>query len=102
MEDVASPTPANFARLMAAFLRELEVESAHVVGNSSGGWTALEMAKLGYARSVTTLSPAGLWYGGTPRQIIWVFRFSHVLARRLGRAAPLLLATGAGRTLLLG
>lgn len=101
MEEVTPPTPANFARLMAAFLQELRIESAHVVGNSSGGWTALEMAKLDYARSVTALSPAGLWHGGTPRQIIWVFRFSHVLARRLGRAAPLLLATGPGRMLLL-
>jgi hypothetical protein len=26
-----------------------------------GGWTALEMAKLGAARSVVALSPAGLW-----------------------------------------
>jgi pimeloyl-ACP methyl ester carboxylesterase len=101
MEEATPPTPANFARLMAAFLRELGMESAHVVGNSSGGWTALEMAKLGHARSVTAFSPAGLWQGGTPRQIIWTFRFSHVLARRFGRAATLLLATGAGRTLLL-
>jgi len=77
------------------------MESAHVAGNSSGGWTALEMAKLGHARSVTALSPAGLWHGGTPRQIIWVFRLRYVLARRLGRTAPLLLATGPGRTLLL-
>jgi pimeloyl-ACP methyl ester carboxylesterase len=102
MEEVTPPTPANFAYLMAAFLRELGIESAHIVGNSSGGWTALEMAKLGHARSVTALSPAGLWRGGTPRQIIWAFRLSHFLARRLGRAAPLLFATGPGRTLLLG
>lgn len=100
--EVASPTPQNFARLMVTFLRELGMESAHVVGNSSGGWTALEMAKLGHARSVTALSPAGLWHEGTPRWIIWMFRLSHVLARLLERAAPLLLATRPGRTLLLG
>src|SRR3712207_2870651 len=47
MEEVTSPTPANFARLMAAFLRELGIEAAHIVGNSSGGWTALEIARLG-------------------------------------------------------
>lgn len=101
MEEGTPPTPANFARLMVAFLQELGLESAHVAGNSSGGWTALEMAKLGHARSVTALSPAGLRNKGTPRQVIWVFRFSHVLARQLGRAAPLLLTTGPGRTLLL-
>lgn len=95
------PTPRSFARLMIAFLQELGIESSHVAGNSSGGWTALEMAKLGRARSITALSPAGLWHGGTPRQTIWMFRLSYVMARRLGRIAPPLLATGLGRTLLL-
>jgi len=101
MEERTPPTPANFAKLLVAFLREIGVDSAHVAGNSSGGWIALEMAKLGHARSVTALSPAGLWHGGTPRQVILAFRLSHVLARRLGRAAPALLATRPGRTLLL-
>jgi len=102
VEEGTPPTPANFARLMVSFLRELGMESAHVVGNSSGGWTALEIAKLGHARSVTAFSPAGLRRKGTPRQIIWAFRFGHILARQLGWAAPLLLATGPERTLLLG
>ena len=44
MEEGVPPTPQNFARLMVDFLRELGMESAHVAGNSSGGWTALEMA----------------------------------------------------------
>jgi pimeloyl-ACP methyl ester carboxylesterase len=96
------PTPQNFARLLVAFLEDLGVGSAHVAGNSSGGWTALEMARLGRARSVTALSPAGLWRKGTPRQVIWVFRFGPALARRLGRLRPILVRSAAGRALVMG
>nr|WP_202968204.1 alpha/beta fold hydrolase [Pseudonocardia sp. AL041005-10] len=34
-------------------------ERPHVVGNSLGGWAALELARRGRARSVVALSPAG-------------------------------------------
>lgn len=101
MEEGEPPTPQNFARLMVAFLEDLGVGSAHVAGNSSGGWTALEMALLGRARSVTALSPAGLWRNGTPRQVVWVFRFGPTLARRLGRLTPILVSRSAGRALVL-
>lgn len=39
-------------------------ETAHVVGNSLGGWIALELAARGRARSVVALSPAGGWDPG--------------------------------------
>ena len=55
------PTPAGYARVLADLLGELGYDSAHVAGNSVGGWTALEIAKLDMARSVVALSPAGLW-----------------------------------------
>jgi pimeloyl-ACP methyl ester carboxylesterase len=37
-----------------------------LVGNSMGGWLALEAAKLGLARSVVAIGPAGLWRKGMP------------------------------------
>lgn len=37
------------------------VTSAHVAGNSLGGWLSIELARRGFARSVTALSPAGGW-----------------------------------------
>lgn len=37
------------------------VETAHICGNSLGGWLALELARRGRARSVVALSPAGGW-----------------------------------------
>jgi pimeloyl-ACP methyl ester carboxylesterase len=42
-------------------LDELGLCSAHLAGNSLGGWVALELARRGRARSVCALSPAGVW-----------------------------------------
>src|SRR5512146_3067221 len=41
------PDAATFARALARFMDELGIETAHLAGNSLGGWTALELAKLG-------------------------------------------------------
>ena len=40
-------------------------ETAHLVGNSLGGWLALELARRGRARSVVALAPAGGWKQGS-------------------------------------
>lgn len=37
------------------------IETAHIAGNSLGGWVSLELARRGRARSVTAISPAGCW-----------------------------------------
>lgn len=42
-------------------LDDAGIETAHVAGNSLGGWAALELARRGRARSVTAISPAGAW-----------------------------------------
>jgi pimeloyl-ACP methyl ester carboxylesterase len=42
-------------------LDEAGLATVHVVGNSFGGWVALELARRGRARSVVALSPAGAW-----------------------------------------
>ena len=52
---------ANLARAVHAECARNGVERPHVAGNSLGGWVALEMGRCGWAASVTTLSPAGLW-----------------------------------------
>ncbi|TAM12942.1 MAG: alpha/beta fold hydrolase [Nevskiaceae bacterium] len=61
LANVAGVTPATLTDQLVAQLRRLGVESAHVAGNSLGGWLALELARRGFARSVTALSPAGAW-----------------------------------------
>jgi pimeloyl-ACP methyl ester carboxylesterase len=76
--------PAGFARIFAALLDELGVEHAHVAGNSLGGWTALEIARLGRARSVCALGPAGLWRRGPVLPMIALAR-AYLPARRWPR-----------------
>jgi pimeloyl-ACP methyl ester carboxylesterase len=44
-----------------AELDSLGLDKVHVVGNSLGGWLALELARRGRARSVVAFSPAGGW-----------------------------------------
>jgi pimeloyl-ACP methyl ester carboxylesterase len=44
-------------------LDALGLDRAHLVGNSMGGWVALELSRRGRARSVCAFSPAGLWSG---------------------------------------
>jgi len=45
-------------------LDTLGVTEAHLVGNSLGGWVALQLAARGRARSVVCLAPAGGWAAG--------------------------------------
>jgi pimeloyl-ACP methyl ester carboxylesterase len=40
---------------------ELSLDRAHLVGNSMGGWMALDLARRGRALSVCAISPAGMW-----------------------------------------
>jgi pimeloyl-ACP methyl ester carboxylesterase len=53
-------------------------DSAHLAGNSLGGWISLELARRGRARTVTAISPAGLqharekqWGAGILRGMHW-------------------------------
>src|SRR5690242_18000477 len=59
--DGVSHTPIGYAQILSGILDEIGIDTAHVAGNSVGGWTSLEVAKLGRARSVVALAPAGLW-----------------------------------------
>jgi pimeloyl-ACP methyl ester carboxylesterase len=53
------PAPAGFAGVLTDFLGQLGHSTAHIAGHSVGGWTALEMAKLGACRP-TSCSPCAL------------------------------------------
>jgi pimeloyl-ACP methyl ester carboxylesterase len=43
-------------------LDELGWDTAHIVGNSLGGWVAFELERRGRARSLTAIAPAGGWH----------------------------------------
>ena len=46
---------------MEQAMDEAGFDTAHLVGNSMGGWVAFELARRGRARSVLAFSPAGGW-----------------------------------------
>ena len=95
------PSPEGYALEVARLLDELEIDSVDVCGNSIGGWTALELAKLGRAQSVVALSPAGLW----PRESRYRrmrFLVDHYTSRLAPWAMRGALRTEIGRRLILG
>jgi pimeloyl-ACP methyl ester carboxylesterase len=61
LPDGVEPSAPNLAAAIKARCDELGIDRPHVAGNSLGGWVALEMGREGWAASVTTISPAGLW-----------------------------------------
>ena len=88
----SAPLPANVDSTVEALADAVEREmlgagfdSAHLAGNSLGGWVSLELARRGRARTVTAISPAGLqharekgWGAGILRAMRWATRNSRI------------------------
>ena len=84
----SEPLPANVDSTPEALADAVEDEmaragfdTAHIAGNSLGGWIGFELARRGRARSVTGISPAGLqhgreknWGAGVLRSLLWLAR----------------------------
>ena len=75
-------TVVSAEALFDALERDLDAagfDTAHVCGNSLGGWAALELAKRGRARSCVALAPAGGWEPGSKEEnrLKWLFRRLH-------------------------
>jgi pimeloyl-ACP methyl ester carboxylesterase len=67
-------------------------ETAHIVGNSLGGWVAFELERRGRARTLTGIAPAGGWSHFTPAKFEIVGKFLvgfpvWLTAKALGRRA---------------
>ena len=98
----ALPEPLTVTTLvdaLEAMLDDAGVETAHVVGNSLGGYLALRLAERGRARSVVALAPAGGWAAGDEAFLTTLGYFT-ALAPQLAMAAAhadRILATEAGR-----
>ncbi|QIK65250.1 alpha/beta fold hydrolase [Nocardioides sp. HDW12B] len=68
--------------------------TAHLVGNSLGGWLALELARRGRARSVTAIAPGGGHTFFAPRDLLLGLGFAGAATLRRGlRAVNLLPAS---------
>ncbi len=77
--------PVRVPELVDAVCAELDdagIDTAHVVGNSLGGWVALELARRGRALSCVALSPAGAWRRPLDlRRLVASFRIAMALGR---------------------
>ena len=62
------PTVAALADVAEQELDNAGLDTAHIAGNSLGGWLALELAKRGRARSVVAVAPAGGWTKGDEQE----------------------------------
>lgn len=88
--------------LVDALERDMDAagfETAHLVGNSLGGWLALELARRGRARSVVAISPAGGWEPGSreERRVEKLFRQAHKVISWLGPRAERMARRRLGR-----
>ena len=107
MPDNIQPTPANLVAGVGSLVETLshideerqiskEHECVDIVGNSLGGYLALETAKIGKldsfrVESIVAISPAGLWKKLYPIRSEVVLQFTRLGARRLPRLTRTLL-----------
>ena len=77
-------------------------DTAHLVGNSMGGWIAAELAARGRARTMVGISPAGLYTAKELAYASRVLRSSFSAAQRLAPYAERITASAAGRRLAFG
>ncbi|MFM9034024.1 MAG: alpha/beta fold hydrolase [Mycobacterium sp.] len=66
---------ATLADHVETQLDELGWDSAHIVGNSLGGWVAFELERRGRARTLTAIAPAGGWHRWSPVKYEIVAKF---------------------------
>jgi len=78
-------TSTLYVDVVEAELDRLGIDRADLVGNSLGGWVALQLAGRGRASSVVCLSPAGGWPVGGPfdRFLAAQFSLAYRTVRRL-------------------
>lgn len=115
--DNIQPTPANLvtgagslAETLGRIDEEKEISKDYkyvdIVGNSLGGYLALEAAKLGklgcfQIKSVAAISPAGLWKKHYPMRSEAVLQITRLGVRRLPRLTNALLRRNYTRKLLM-
>ena len=95
-------TPIGYAEILGRVLDQLGLDSVHVAGNSVGGWTSLELAKRGRARSVVAIGPAGLWAKRDPWRCVFALWSQNKLGRAFAPITPALLRNATTRTLIMG
>jgi len=76
---------------------EAGFETAHVAGNSLGGYVALQLAERGRARTVVALAPAGGWADDSYRDTLAQQAAMHDALKAVAPHAEAIVATAEGR-----
>ena len=66
---------ATLADHVEGQIDELGWDTAHIVGNSLGGWVAFELERRGRARTLPAIAPAGGWHRWSPVKYEIVAKF---------------------------
>lgn len=80
-----------FVDAVEAAMDRAGFDTAHLVGNSMGGWIAFELARRGRARSVIAFSPAGGWNERGRRRLKRFFVWNKRLSAATRPVVPLAL-----------
>lgn len=95
-------SPKAIAEELVRVLQGMKIPlPVDIAGNSLGALIALECAKLGFARSVVGISPAGLWNEGVPRWVRMNLRLLRWVAKQTPWLAKQIVSTRAGRAICL-
>src|SRR3954454_7677763 len=86
LPDGAQPTPDALADALEQELDSLAMERPALVGNSLGGWLALELARRWRASRVVAIAPAGL---ELPPERAYVIALNEAMRLRSKLGAPL-------------
>ena len=90
---------ALFADAIERAMDEAGLETAHLVGNSLGGYLSLQFAARGRAESVVALAPAGGWAKGDEsfKDMLDFFKTMQDLLREAAPHADAIVASAEGR-----
>jgi pimeloyl-ACP methyl ester carboxylesterase len=86
LERGVRPTPSALADAVAEELDRLDLDAPMLVGNSLGGWIALELARRGRAQRVVAIAPSGL---EAPPERMYVIGLNELMRVRARLSAPL-------------
>jgi pimeloyl-ACP methyl ester carboxylesterase len=86
LPDGAAPTPTRLADAVESELDRLNLDAPALVGNSLGGWVALELARRGRATRAVVIAPSGL---ESPPERAVVIAVNELMRLRARFAAPL-------------
>ena len=79
------PTPTRLADVLEQDIDRLDLAAPAVVGNSLGGWVALELARRGRASRAVAIAPSGL---ETPPERSYVIALNELMRARARLSVP--------------